>query len=354
MEDGNLQLFPFSKPYHKRCIQQKLVSGGKVQYVNQNQLAMPEEFSAGRFPEKFVVDGYIICIDVSADLDNPASQQRVFLNDLLPSILGVKRAHVVVAYTKFDSARESSIAAANELLAKCKRQVTVIEVSALEGVNVDVCFLVLAHLVDSKRPRTRISSYAEAHSHLKERVRKVKESFQTVLCSKVTDFSLSLRSARNLLENEVEFLVLRELCGRDRVDPLIREQLRSLKENRIKTKLMHFLDYLQACLELFLLQLTLSDTVDTCKRTIRTHKKFLNYFMENKDWRDDVTVLKEEKVTHIPFSILDEPEGRDVLQQHMDKVKQQFAILSRSQYLPCIIGYSYLHIVIRGLLTRIL
>lgn len=291
-----------------------------MQYVNQNQLAMPEEFSAGRFPEKFVVDGYIICIDVSADLDNPASQQRAFLNELLPSILGVKRAHVVVAYTKFDAARESSVAAANELLAKSKRQVTVIEVSALEGVNVDVCFLVLAHLVDSKRPRTRIASYAEAHAHLKERIRKVKENFQTVLISKVTDFSLSFLNARTLLENEVEFLVLRELCGRDRVDRLIREQLRSLKEKRIKTKLFHFLDYLQACLELFLLQLTLSDTVETCKTTIRTHKKFLKYFTENKDWRDDFSVLKEEKVTQIPFSILDEPEGRDVLQQHMDKV----------------------------------
>lgn len=292
-----------------------------MQYLHPNQLVAPDEYSnAGKFPEKFVVDGYIICIDVSDDLDNPKSEQRMFLDRLLPAIIGVKRAHIVIAFTKFDIAKEPSITAANEFLSKYKRQMTVIEVSALEGVNVDVCFLVLAHLVDSKRPRTRISSFTEAYSHLKERVRKNEKSFQTVLSSKITDFSLSLSRAQTLLENEVEYFVLRELCGQDRVTRLIRAQLRYLTEDAVKRKLANFLDHLQASLQLFLCNLSLSDTLETCKETIRTHDKFSVYFMENKEWRDDFSLLKDEEVTCVPFSILEESEGERILQQHMDMV----------------------------------
>ena len=325
MEDGNLQLYPFLKPYHKRCIQQKLLSGGKVQYLHPDQLAVPDEYTnVGRFPEKFVVDGYIICIDVSEDLDSPESQQREFLGRLLPAIMGVKRAHVVVAYTKFDIAKDAAVAAANDLLSKCKRQVPVIEVSALEGVNVDVCFLVLAHLVDSKRPRTRIQTFSAAHTHLKERIRKNEESFQAVLSSKITDFSLPLKGAQALLENEVEFLVLRELRGIKRVERLIKAQLNYLKEGVVKAKMVDFLDHLQPALQLFLADLSLTDTLESCKEKIRNHDKYLTYFMENPDWRDDVPLLKQEQLTRVPISILDEPEGKKVLRQHMGTVSTAY------------------------------
>ena len=195
-EDGTLKPFSSTKPYHKRCIQKTITSGGQVQYVHPDQLAVPEEFSGvEKFPEKFVVDGFIICIDVSSDLDVPGNPQREFLEKLLPALLGVKKTHVVVAFTKFDIAKETCIAAANEILAKTKRQLTVIEASAEKGVNVDLCFLVLAHLVDSKLPRTKITTFAEADLNLKERIRKNEETFQQVLDERVVDFSIPIHQA---------------------------------------------------------------------------------------------------------------------------------------------------------------
>ena len=293
-----------------------------MQYIHPDQLAVPDEFSnVARFPDKFTVDGYIICIDVSDDeLHEPQSTQREFLGRLLPSIMGVKKAHIVVAMTKFDIAKEKSIVAANEILSKCKRQVTVIEVSALEGVNVDVCFLVLAHLVDSRRPRTRIFSFSVANANLKERVRKNEESFQNLLSSKLTDFSLSLPVARKSLENEAEFFVLQELKGRERVDRLIRAQLRYLKESVIKSKTTDFLDHIRASLELFLVDLSLNDTPETSMEIIRRHEKFSAYFMENLEWRDDVELLKQEHTTQVPFSLLREPEGLKLLQERINTV----------------------------------
>jgi glucocorticoid receptor DNA-binding factor 1 len=322
VEDGNLQLYSIVKPYHKRCIQQKLVSGGKMQYIHPDQLAVPDEFSnVARFPDKFIVDGYIICIDVSDDeLPEAQSTQREFLGRLLPAIMGVKKAHIVVALTKFDIAKEKSIAAANEILSKCKRQPTVIEVSALEGVNVDVCFLVLAHLVDSRRPRTRILAFSVAHANLKERVRRNEESFQGLLSGRITDFSLPLPVARKSLGNEVEFKLLRELKGIDRVDRLIRAQLKYLKEGIIKSKRTDFLDHLRASLELFLVNLSLEDTPETCVEMIRRHEKFSAYFTENAEWRDDAQFLKLEQTTQVPFSLLGEKEGLKLLQERIDVI----------------------------------
>ena len=321
MEDGNLRLYPIVKPYHKRCIQQKLVSGGKIQYVHPDQLAVPDEFTdVTRFPDKFTVDGYIVCIDVSEDLDDPASVQREFLGWLLPVIMSVKKAHVVVALTKFEIAREKAVAAANEIVSKCKRQVAIVEVSALEGVNVDVCFLVLAHLVDSRRPRTRVLSFSAAYAHFKERVRKNEESFQSLLSDKITDFSLSLPVARKMLENEAEFFVLRELKGSDRVDRLIRAQLKYLKEGVVKSKMGDFLDHIRASLELFLVRVCLEDTPDTCLATIPNHEKFSAYFVKNAEWRDDVELLKQQHTTQVPFSVFREKEGRRLLQERIDSV----------------------------------
>ncbi|CAI8026984.1 Rho GTPase-activating protein 190 [Geodia barretti] len=314
VEDGNLQLYSIVKPYHKRCIQQKLVSGGKMQYIHPDQLAVPDEFSnVARFPDKFTVDGYIICIDVSDDeLPEAQGTQREFLGRLLPAIMGVKKAHIVVALTKFDIAKEKSIAAANEILSKCRRQPTVIEVSALEGVNIDVCFLVLAHLVDSRRPRTRILAFSVAHANLKERVRRNEESFQGLLSGRITDFSLPLPVARKSLENEVEFQLLRELKGIDRVDRLIRAQLKYLKEGVIKSKTTDFLDHIRASLELFLVNLSLEDTSETCVELIRKHEKFSAYFTENAEWRDDAQFLKQEQTTQVPFSLLGREGGTEV------------------------------------------
>ena len=330
VEDGTLQPFQSSRPYHKRCMQQKISSGGQVQYIHPNQLVVPEEYSnVGTFPDKFVVDGFIVCIDVSADLDDPKSQQREFLSRLLPAVFGMKRVHTVIALTKYDIAREPSIAAANEILAKFRRQLTVIEVSALKGVNVDVCFLVLAHLVDSKRPRTRISTFGESFGHLKDRIRRNEETFQLVLDERILDFCLPLSKARALVENEVEFLLLQELCGKDRVNKLIKAKLNYLKEIAVKKKLAQFSDFLRISLELFLPNLSLQDNLQTCRDAIESHTKFLTYFYQaTEDWRENFALLKDENVAKVPVSFFDEPEGKKVIQEYIDKVKKELCVLA--------------------------
>ena len=155
-------------------------SGGKITYIEPDQLVLPEQYNdVGNFPDKFLVDGFILCVDVSSSFTEPGSHQKKIFELLLQNLLSTKKP-VVVALTKFDQAKESSVASVNEVLAHCKKQLPVVEVSALRGVNVDLCFLVLAHLVDPKKPKTRISSYAESRAILGDRIRKNEVSFQQV------------------------------------------------------------------------------------------------------------------------------------------------------------------------------
>ena len=119
-------------------------------YIEPDQLSLPEQYTdVGKFPDKFLVDGFILCVDVSLDFEKPGNPQREIFDKLLHNIISTKKP-VVVACTKFDRALDHSVAAVNDMVLKAKRQVPVIEVSALKGVNVDLCFLVLSHLVDTK------------------------------------------------------------------------------------------------------------------------------------------------------------------------------------------------------------
>ena len=54
-----------TKLYHKQVTQHKLQCSSKTTYIEPNQLSLPEEYTdAGRFPDKFTVDGFIIRMDV--------------------------------------------------------------------------------------------------------------------------------------------------------------------------------------------------------------------------------------------------------------------------------------------------
>ena len=56
-----------------------------------------------------------------------------------------KKKPIVVAMIKCDHANESSVSIVNEIVSKAKKPIPMVEVSALKGVNVELCFLVMAH-----------------------------------------------------------------------------------------------------------------------------------------------------------------------------------------------------------------
>ena len=325
VDDSSLKPFPASKPYHKRCIQIKLRSSGKETYLEPNQLALPEHYTdAPTFPDKFFVDGFIMCVDVSTIFEHPSDFQRKFLDQLLVALLATRKP-VVIACTKFDRAKAASVASVAELVARSKKQVPIVEVSALKGVNVDMCFLVMAHLVDQRKPKIRIVSYAESKTELEERIQRNEEAFQYVLDERVVDFSMSLEDANKHLEATAEYQVLVDLCGQERVKQLIQAKIKDLVLQVVKSKADDFAELLEPILVAMLPVLEPEVTVEDAKTKLRGSVKYSKYFVDVENWKENVMFLKSIQVDSaiVPFGILEEEQGLDVLRNHINEVRSQ-------------------------------
>lgn len=298
----------------------KLQSGGKVTYLEPNQLALPEHFTeVPKFPDKFSVDGFIVCVDVSTHFDHPSDPQKEFFDRLLLNLLSTKKP-VVVACTKFDRCKASSVASVAEIIARSKKQVPIVEVSALKGVNVDTCFLVLAHMVDVKKPKTKIVSYAESKALLDERVRRNEEAFQTVLDEQL-DFSVSLEQASSRLRPVVEHQVLVDLCGKERVKKLIQAKLNYLKLLMVKAKSSQFVKMLPHIFVAMLPTLELEATPQSAVAALRSSPKFGRYFVDVENWKENMEFLRTSLEDAVPFEILHEEQALEMLVNHINEVR---------------------------------
>ena len=322
VDDSSLKPFSTTKTYYKRCTQLKLQSGGKVTYIEPNQLALPEQYTdVHKFPEKFIVEGYIVCVDVSSKFDDPNDPQKEFLDHLLHNLQGTKKP-VVIACTKFDRMKQASYNSVIETMTRFRKlQLQLVEVSAVKGINVDTCFLVLAHLIDNKKPKTKIISYSDSKALLDERVRRNEQALQSVLDERLTDFSMSVEDACAGLKVITEYQVLTDLSGNQRVRKLIMAKLRYLKQQLIKDRMTHFLEMLPHILTAMLPQLESNITLHMAKKMLRTSEKFKNYFIKLENWKEDTEFLKSYDLDRVPFDILDEDEGKEILEKHINEVR---------------------------------
>ena len=321
IDDSCLKPFSATVPYCKRCTQLKLQCGGKIAYIEPNQITLPEQYTeVSKFPEKFAVKGYVVCVDVSTTFDDPENPQKEFLNHLLQNLQRTKKP-VVIACTKFDRMKQASYDSVIEMMASFKKlQLQLVEVSAVKGINVDTCFLVLAHLVDSKNPKTKIISYADSKSLLDEYVRRSKQALQCVLDKRLTDFSMCVEDARARLIETTEYQILVGLLGSLKVRKLIKAKLGYLKEQTIKDKTTHFLEMLPHILYAMLPELELNVTLHAAKEILRNSKKFKNYFVHVENWKENTEFLQCNDLDHVPFDLL-ENEGKKILEKHMNEVR---------------------------------
>ncbi len=320
VDDCTLKPFATTKPYHQRCMQIKLRSKGKVAYISPEQLSSPEDYTnAPRFPDKFSVDGFILCVDVSADHSHPSDTQRKYFDHLLQHLISTNKP-IVVACMKFDHAKPASILTVQKILSHSKKQVPVVEVSSINGVNVATCFFVLAHLVNIKLPLTWIISYKKAKEHFDERVRRNQEVLQVVLDEKLTSFSMPLAEATSLLHSVMEYQVLVDLSGQKRVNMFIQEKLDHLNE-LVKSKTRHFLKLLPQALTAMLTMLDEGATVESATVLLRASSKFDEYFVDIRNWKESTDFLKSTSKDLLPFDILLEEQGKAILENHLSKVR---------------------------------
>ena len=92
-------------------------------------------------------------------------------------------------------ATAGNMVAIHEAVEKLKRGPPCVEISSHMGVNVDLCFLLLAHLIDSRKPRSRNVSFDEAKQTVDQRVKKNEYAFSDLLDIQLTDFDMPIEQA---------------------------------------------------------------------------------------------------------------------------------------------------------------
>ena len=316
IDDSTFKPFSFPKPYYKRCSQLKIQSGGKVAYVHPDQLSLPENYKASSFPDKFLVDGFLVCIDISCDKPDMEAE---FVENLLASLVALRKP-VLVALTKFDIFKSGTVQVMQDIVAKMKKPVPpIVEVSALKGINVDLCFLLLAHLIDSKKPSSRLVPYTVAKQHMDDRIASCERSFQELLDRDLKDFTLPMEPAMNKFSGSPEYRLVVELCGAPRARRLIQAKLNYTKKIQVQKLTDEFLAHIKNLLEELLPDLELDATPEVCREKLKQLANFSTYFCEEKNWEDNIPFLARANPT-IPFSLMSDSKATELVKAHIDKI----------------------------------
>ena len=186
---------------------------------------------------KLTIDGILCCFDVSKVPDRSIEKQVDVCTTLLTSALKSKKP-VVLATTKNDVFDEDHIREVEKILMKkeFKSTVHLVETSAVENVNIETAFILLAHLIDKSKTRTKVLSYSDAAKARKEICDVAKEAFKNLLRIKITDHKTPWTNARKKLEKEPDYQHYVDLFGTDQARLQVRQHTRQLREDIVKKK----------------------------------------------------------------------------------------------------------------------
>lgn len=284
---------------------------------------IPEEFAnVSQFPDHGVtVDGYIVCIDSTAPFDS-TSMQRIFFTNLISSVQSTRKP-VVIACTKCDSSEHKNLMLIREVVDKLKKVPPIIEVSAHDSVNIDLCFLMLAHLVDTRKPKSRIIPYIEAKQVVDARVKKNMSEFQKFLNLKLADFAMENINAFEVVESSVEWKAMAQLKGTECCKRLVEKKLEELWHAAITKQIKIFQELLPEYLSELLPEISHDETHENCLARLHNHPKFSEYFIEYDSWEEDKEFLSSFS-KHVPISLLrDSKEGKVILESYIKQKKQE-------------------------------
>uniref|UniRef100_H2XRD5 Rho GTPase-activating protein 35 n=1 Tax=Ciona intestinalis TaxID=7719 RepID=H2XRD5_CIOIN len=234
--------------YVKRCAQTKISSAEKMMYICTDQLAIESDFDVKLMPEgKVVIDGFILCFDVSFVKYRTIDDQVRFVQNVYHYLAKTKKP-ILFALTKCDEALNPFVAEAMKFAASCggKRSsgIPVVETSASENINVTQAFLNLAQLIDKSRSKSKIASFEDAAQVRKELLKDAKKKLETLLAHTVVKYDESWTTARKTLENELDYQRFVDLEGKNAASKIFRKHVNRLRDeyrSELQSKYLHYL-----------------------------------------------------------------------------------------------------------------
>lgn len=327
-QDGSFNVFSSAQPYLKRAFATKNLpsASGKVAYCGPDQFADVQRYpDPERFPEKFQIDGFVLCVDMSLNVAMSPPDTQKYFDKLITEALATKKP-LVIAGTKCDRMNQTTLERVQALLSKNKRQIVIVETSSESNINVDTVFFLLAEQMGKVRFKSKNLSFNEAKKIVVNRKQQADDDFTQLLKETITDCRLTQQQGIEAVRTQQAYRNYVLLCGSSQAKTVVRKHIRRLHDAQVERKKAEFLEYLPYCLVQIVPVVAPSALMDDLIRDIQSSNQFSQYFIELENgiqWEDSPVLTSPDKI--IPFQFLkSDPEARRVLKDYLTSAQQQY------------------------------
>ncbi|XP_033928051.1 rho GTPase-activating protein 35 [Melopsittacus undulatus] len=313
------------QPYIKRAAATKLASAEKLMYFCTDQLGLEQDFEQKQMPEgKLLVDGFLLCVDVSRGMNRSFDEQLKFVSNLYNQVAKTKKP-VVVVLTKCDEGVERYIRDAHAF-ALSKKSLQVVETSARSNVNVDLAFSTLVQLMDRSRGKAKIIPYFEALKQQSQQIAAAKDKYEWLVGRIVKSHNETWSNVSFKMQSSPEYQDYVYLEGTPKAKKLFLQHVHRLKQEHIERRRKMYLSVLPQAFEALIPDLDELDHLSCVKveKLLETKADFLKWFvvLEETPW-DATSHIDNMENERIPLDLMETQAAKQLYEAHLEKLRNE-------------------------------
>ncbi|XP_018084305.1 rho GTPase-activating protein 35 isoform X2 [Xenopus laevis] len=310
------------QPYIKRAASCKLASAEKLMYFCTDQLGLEQDFEQKQMPEgKLLIDGFLLCIDVSRGMNRNFDDQLKFVSNLYTQMAKTKKPMVMVL-TKCDEGVERYIRDAHSF-ALNKKNLQVVETSARSNVNVDLAFTTLVQLIDKSRGKSKIIPYFEALKQQSQLIAAAKDKYEWLVSRVVKSHNETWINVNRRMQSSIEYQDYVHLEGTDKAKKLFHQHVQRLKQEHIERRRKNYLSALPRALESLVPELDEIDRLSWVKvsNLLESKAEFLKVFIVLEETPWEFTNHIDSIDERIPYDLLETVSAAEVYASYLEKLR---------------------------------
>lgn len=311
------------QPYIKRAASTKLASAEKLMYFCTDQLGLEQDFEQKQMPEgKLLVDGFLLCVDVSRGMNRNFDDQMKFVSNLYNQLAKTKKP-VVLVLTKCDEGVERYIKDVHTF-ALAKKNLPVVETSARSNVNVDLAFFTLVQLIDKSRGKPKIIPYYEALKQQSQQIASAKDRYEWLVSCIVTNHNETWPNINRRMQPAPEYKEYVFLEGTIKAKKLFQQHVHRLKQEHIEKRRRVYLGTLPQALCTLVPNLDEIDHLSWSgvQKVLETKRGFSAWFvvLDDTPWEttSHIDNMEDER---IPQDLLETPPAEEIYEKHLEELR---------------------------------
>ncbi|KAM4642276.1 rho GTPase-activating protein 35-like isoform 1-T1 [Discoglossus pictus] len=311
------------QPYIKRAASSKLASAEKLMYFCTDQLGLEQDFEQKQMPEgKLVLDGFLLCVDVSRGMNRNFDDQLKFVSNLYTQLAKTKKP-IVLVLTKCDEGVERYIRDAHGF-ALNKKNLQVVETSARSNVNVDLAFTALVQLIDKSRGKSKIIPYFEALKQQSQQIAAAKDKYEWLVGRVVKSHNETWPKSMLRMQSCSEYQDYVYLEGTDKAKKLFLQHVQRLKLDHIDRRRKVYHSVLPRALDALVPDLEEIDNLNWTKvaKLLETKIDFPQWFVVLDDPPWDMTKhIDNMEDERIPYDLTETMAAAEIYAVHLEKLR---------------------------------